>query len=90
MQLDASSGQAQRLFAAALLRANYPADAAQHLERLIALEPNDAAAHFTLAGIYARQLQQPAKARAQYLRTLELSPKHPQEAAIRVWLANHP
>ena len=90
VQLDASSGQAQRLFAAALLRANYPADAAQHLERLIALEPNDAAAHFTLAGIYARQLQQPAKARAQYLRTLELSPKHPQEAAIRVWLANHP
>jgi Flp pilus assembly protein TadD len=72
------------------LRANYPADAALHLERLIALEPNDVAAHFTLAGIYARQLAQPAKARVQYLRTLELNPKHPQEAAIRVWLANHP
>jgi tetratricopeptide (TPR) repeat protein len=90
VQLDASSAPAQRLFAAALLRAKYPADAAQHLERLIQLEPNDAAAHFTLAGVYASQLGQPAKARSQYLRTLELSPKHPQEAAIRVWLANHP
>ena len=90
VQLDPGSAAAQRLFAVALLRASYPADAAQHLEALIALEPKDAAAHFTLAGVYARQLGQVAKARVQYLRTLELSPKHPQETAIRVWLANHP
>lgn len=90
VQLDPGSAAAQRLFAVALQRANYPADAAQHLEALIALEPKDAAAHFTLAGVYARQLGQVAKARVQYLRTLELSPKHPQETAIRVWLANHP
>ena len=90
VQLDPESAPARRLFATALQRANYPADAALQLERLIALEPNDAAGHFTLAGVYARQLGQIAKARVQYLRTLELNPKHPQETAIRVWLANHP
>ncbi len=90
VQLDPESAPARRLFAAALQRANYPADAALQLERLMALEPNDAAGHFALAGVYARQLGQVAKARVQYLRTLELNPKHPQETAIRVWLANHP
>jgi Flp pilus assembly protein TadD len=90
VRLDPSSANATRLFASALQRGNFPADAATQLERLIVLEPGDAAAHFTLAGLYARNLGQSGKARTQYLKVLELSPKHPQEAAIRVWLANHP
>lgn len=89
-RLEPQSGPARRLFAAALQRANYPADAAGQLERLLTGEPDDAAAHLTLAGLYARALGEPAMARPHYERVLALDPQHPQAAAIRRWLAENP
>ena len=89
-RLDPASAAGHRLFAAALQRGNYPADAAFQLERVLAAEPSDAAVHFAAAGIYARTLGQMAKAREHYQRVLDLNPAHPQAGAIRVWLASHP
>jgi tetratricopeptide (TPR) repeat protein len=77
-------------FAVALQKADYPADAANEMEKLLAASPGEARAHFGLANLYAQQLGQPAKARAHYLRLLELEPQHPQATAIRYWLESNP
>lgn len=89
-RLDPKSVSARRLFAAALQRANFPAEAAQQLERLLAQEPNDAPAELALAGLYARALGEPEKARPHYERVLELDPQNQQAGAIRVWLSEQP
>jgi hypothetical protein len=47
-------------------------------------------AHFALANLYSQQLGQPGKARAHYLRLLELDPQHPQATAVRYWLEANP
>jgi tetratricopeptide (TPR) repeat protein len=88
--LQPDSTASRQLYAAALQRANYPADAAEQWELLQAGKPNDTQTHLTLAGLYAGPLGESAKARAHYLRVLELEPNHPQAAAIRVWLAGNP
>ncbi len=88
--LQPEATASRQLYAAALQRANFPADAAEELERLVAARPNDAQTHFTLAGLYASNLGNPAQARAHYLRVLELEPNHPQASAIRIWLAGNP
>ncbi|MEW6160946.1 MAG: tetratricopeptide repeat protein, partial [Verrucomicrobiota bacterium] len=77
-------------FALALHKSNYARDAADELEKVLASNPNDGRAHFTLANIYAQQLQEPGRARAHYQRLLELEPTHPQATAIRDWLVRHP
>ena len=41
-------------------------------------------------GLYAGELDDPAKARNHYESVLALEPSHPQAAAIRGWLASHP
>jgi tetratricopeptide (TPR) repeat protein len=89
-RLDPQSVSARRLFAAALQRANYPAEAAEQLERLLATEPNDAPAQLALAGLYARALGEPDQARPHYERLLELDPQHRQAGAVRVWLSENP
>ena len=89
-RLDPQSVSARRLFAAALQRANYPAEAAAQLERLLTQEPNDAPAQLALAGLYARTLGEPEKARPHYERVLELDPENRQAGAIRVWLSENP
>ena len=68
------------------LKANYPVDAANELEKLLAKSPNDADAHFALANLYAEPLRQAAKAREHYQKVLELKPAFPQAAAIKSWL----
>ena len=73
-----------------LQQASYLGDAARELERLLVLDPNDPRAHLALANLYAQHLHQLAKARAHYLRALELNPQLPQAAAIRNWLATNP
>ena len=65
-------------------------DAATELERLLATSPDEADAHLVLGNLYAEQLRQPDKARAHYLRVLELKPKHPRATAIRFWLKANP
>jgi tetratricopeptide (TPR) repeat protein len=77
-------------FAVALQKADYAADAANEMEKLLGTDPGEARAHFALANLYAQQLGQPAKARAHYLRLLQLEPQHPQATAIRYWLEANP
>lgn len=88
--LQPESTASRQLYAAALQRANFPADAAEQVERLLQANPNDSQNHLTVAGLYATALGETAKARVHYQRVLELEPNHPQASAIRIWLAGNP
>lgn len=83
------SKDARYNFALALREAGYPADSANELRTLVTDHPDEARAHFTLANLYAQQLDQPALARKHYLAVLELSPNHSEAGSIRLWLANN-
>ena len=89
-RIDPVSVPASRVFAAALQRGGFPADAADQLDRLVGVDPSDVAAHLSLAGLNAGPLGDPATARRHYERVLALDPRHPQGAAIRVWLSSNP
>ncbi len=89
-RIDPVSVPALRVFAAALQRGGFPADAADQLGRLVGVDPSDVAAHLSLAGLNAGPLGDPTTARRHYERVLALDPRHPQAAAIRVWLAANP
>lgn len=90
LALKPDSVEARYNFALALKRGNYVVDAAMELDRLLAANPGEADAHLVLGNIYAEQLRQPDKARAHYLKVLELKPKHPRATAIRFWLKANP
>jgi tetratricopeptide (TPR) repeat protein len=77
-------------FALTLNRARHPVDAANELEKILVNRADDVNAHFTAANLYAQPLAQPQKAREHYLKVLQLEPRHPQAATIRLWLAAHP
>jgi tetratricopeptide (TPR) repeat protein len=89
LAIQPESADARYNFALALQRANYPRDAAAELEKLLAERPDETRAHLTLANLYARQLGQPALARAHYLKVLALEPQHAQANAIRYWLSGN-
>ena len=88
--MNPQSTKARFNFAVALQKADYPADAANELERVLGVSPGEARAHFALANLYAQTLGRPAQGRAHYLRLLELEPQHPQATAIRYWLEANP
>lgn len=89
-QIDPQSASARRLFANALQRFGYPADAADQLELALASEPNSAQTHLRLGSLYARNLDDPDRARSHYERALALDPSLPQARAVRAWLEeNH-
>jgi tetratricopeptide (TPR) repeat protein len=90
LAISPDSADARYNFALALKRGNYTRDAAEQLEKLLSANPADARAHLTLGNLYAEQLHQPDRARAQYLKVLELDPKNWQASAIRYWLAANP
>jgi tetratricopeptide (TPR) repeat protein len=90
LAIQPASHDARFNFALALKQANYPIDAANELEKLIAKFPNDAYAHYALGSLYAQQLRQPVKARSHYQKVLDLDPGLPQAAAIHDWLMAHP
>jgi tetratricopeptide (TPR) repeat protein len=83
-------------FALALRKGGYAQDSAQELERLVAGsaagEPSEhlAAAHLTLANLYADQFHRPDYARPHYWKVLELDPQNSQASAIRYWLRDNP
>ena len=85
-----SDAETRRNFASALKQARYPQDAAEQLELYLAAKPTDSAFHLAAAGLYAGELDDPAKARTHYESVLALEPSHPQAGAIRGWLASHP
>jgi tetratricopeptide (TPR) repeat protein len=90
LALEPESASARFNFALALQRGGYLRDAAVQLEKLLAKTPDDAGAHFVLANLCSQNFNQPAKARAHYLRVLELRPQHAQATAIRFWLRENP
>jgi tetratricopeptide (TPR) repeat protein len=77
-------------FALTLKAADYPQDAADELEKLLALHPDEARGHLTLGNLYADQLHDIPRARRHYNRVLQLDPRNPQAQAIRYWLVAHP
>jgi tetratricopeptide (TPR) repeat protein len=90
LTIQPDSRDARFNFALALRQANYPVDAANELEKVVAKSPNDVNAHYVLASTYAVQLRQTAKAREHYQKVLELNPNFPQAAAIHDWLWANP
>jgi tetratricopeptide (TPR) repeat protein len=87
--IQPESPNARYNFALALKQANYLADAANELQKLLAYSPNEAPAHLALANLYNQQFQQPAKARPHYQRFLELDPHSKQADSIRFWLVQN-
>jgi tetratricopeptide (TPR) repeat protein len=90
LAIDPASLDARYNFALGLQKANYPVDAAQELQKVIAAQPNEVRAHLNLGNLYAQTLSQPHWARSNYTRVLQLDPRHPQATAIRFWLAANP
>ena len=90
LNLNPYSVKARYNFAMTLKRAGYYADAAEELETVLAEAPGEVKAHLALANLYARELNQSAKARRSYLNVLNLEPQHQQGTAIRYWLESNP
>lgn len=77
-------------FALTLKAADYPKDAADELERLLSLHPDEARGHLTLGNLYAGQLRDIPRARKHYNKVLQLDPRNPEAQAIRYWLVANP
>lgn len=88
--LEPSVPMARLNFALALDQAGFPMDAALEAEKVLLAKPDDVAAHLLLGNLNAQKLGLPDRARAHYLRVIELDPEHAQSSAIRRWLAGRP
>lgn len=77
-------------FALELKAAGYATDAERELKKIVAAHPNEARAHLALANLYAQEMRDPARARENYLKVLELDPRNPQATNIRFWLSANP
>lgn len=77
-------------FALALRDGGYLQDAAAELERVLAASPAEPRALLALGNLYGQRLRQIPRARACYLKLLDVEPQHPQGASIRLWLAANP
>jgi tetratricopeptide (TPR) repeat protein len=75
-------------FALALRDANYFADAADQLRQLLVDAPDEVRAQYTLANLYAQQLDLSVLAARHYQKVLELDPRHPEAQKIRLWLSS--
>ncbi len=74
-------------FALALKQAGYLVDSAAEFERLLVLYPDEPRAHLALGNLYAKELQQPNKAREHYQKVLQVDPGNAQAPNIRYWLS---
>lgn len=88
--LRPEAADARYNFALTLKAAGHPQDAADELEKLLALHPDEARGHLTLGNLYAEQLKDIPRARKHYQRVLQLDPRNPQAQAIRYWLVANP
>jgi Flp pilus assembly protein TadD len=77
-------------FALALKAAGYVTDAVNELNNILATNPNDVRAHLAAGNIYAQQLHDVPRARAQYQKVLQLDPRNSQAADIQFWLSSNP
>jgi len=90
LALKADSEDGRYNFALALKAGGYWLDAVEELKKILASTPSSARAHLSLANLYSQQLQKPQSAREHYERLVELNPRHPEAAKIRLWLATNP
>jgi tetratricopeptide (TPR) repeat protein len=90
LALKADSSDARYNFALTLKAAGHPQDAAEQLEKLLALHPDEARGHLTLGNLYAEQLRDAPRARKHYQQVLQLDPRNSQAQAIRYWLVANP
>ena len=90
LAVQPDSADARFNFAMELKAAGYANDAENELKKIIAASPNEPRAHLALANLYAQQMRDPARAREQYLKVLELDPRNPAAADIRFWLSANP
>jgi len=90
LALRPDNSDARYDFALTLKAANYPHDAADELEKLLALHPDEARGHLTLGNLYAEELRDVSRARRHYNKVLQLDPRNPQAQVIRYWLVANP
>jgi tetratricopeptide (TPR) repeat protein len=90
LAIQPDSINARYNFALALKQANFAVDAAREFQKIVDVTPNEPRAHLALGNLYAQQLNDPQKARAHYVKLLELEPRNSQASAIRFWLAANP
>jgi tetratricopeptide (TPR) repeat protein len=90
LAIEPNSADARYNFALALKAAGYITDAVKELRRILASNPNDARAHLELGNLYAQELRDVSRARAEYKRVLQLDPGNPQAANIEFWLSANP
>ena len=90
LAIEPDSVDARYNFALALKSAGYVPDAEAELKKILAAHPGEVRAHLALANLCAQSLHDPAQARREYLKVLELDPDNPQTADIRFWLSANP
>ena len=90
LAIQPDSADARYNFALALKAAGYVTDAVNELRKLLASNPGDVRAHLALGNLYAQQLYDVPRARAQYSRVLQLDPRNSQAADIQFWLSSNP
>jgi len=90
LAIQPDSVNAHYNFALALKAAGYVPDAVNELKKIAATSPGEVRAQLALGNLYAQQLHDPSRARACYLKVLELDPRNPQANDIRFWLSANP
>ncbi len=90
LALQPESPNARYGYAWALEKMDYPQDAANELEKLLAQHPDETRAHLLLGNLYAQKLGQADFARGHYLKVLEKDPQNAQAPALRAWLQHNP
>jgi tetratricopeptide (TPR) repeat protein len=91
LTVDANSADARYAFAWVLGKRGYYQDAANELDKLLSVHPQEVRAHLLLGNFYADNLDQQKLAREQYLKAMELiDPQSAQAAVLRAWLDQHP
>jgi tetratricopeptide (TPR) repeat protein len=90
LRLRPNDADARYNLALTLKAAGYAKEAAEELEKLLSVHPDEARAHLTLGNLYADQLRDIPRARKHYNRVLQLDPRNPQAQIIRFWLVANP
>ena len=90
LAIQPDSVDARYNFALALKASGYMTDAVNELKKIESANPDEARAHLALGNLYAQQLRDPAQARREYLKVLELDPRNPAAGDIQFWLSANP
>ncbi|MGH8023323.1 MAG: tetratricopeptide repeat protein [Limisphaerales bacterium] len=90
LAIEPGSADARYNFALALKAAGYVTDAVNELKKILAANPNDARSHLELGNLYSQKLNDVPRARAEYLKVLQIDPGNPQAPNIEFWLSANP